>query len=150
MAKLSGERLSKELLKLLAAPDPRAAVRLMRSCGVMEVLWPGPLRFDRFEAMVPLSTDPALRLSAILPDEADTVRKIAARLRLSNALRDRLTAAIEGPRLDLSSDRAVARAAIYRNGAGAVRDRLMKLWAEQPSLQAVSYTHLTLPTILRV
>ena len=136
VAKLSGERVSKELLKLLAAPDPREAVRLMQATGVLDALWPGPLRLDRFEALVPLSPDPALRLAAILPDEGETVRKAAAKLRLSNALRDRLTAAVEGPRVDLAADRAAARAAIYRWGAGAVRDRVMKLWAERPEGRA--------------
>ncbi|MFV4649238.1 hypothetical protein ACNJUT_21840, partial [Mycobacterium tuberculosis] len=37
---LSGERVSKELLKLLAADDPRATVRLMAASGVLAVLLP--------------------------------------------------------------------------------------------------------------
>jgi poly(A) polymerase len=56
----------------------------------------------------------------------------ASRLRLSNALRDRLAAAI-APGFDLGMTDAAARAAIYREGAAAFSDRVMKGWAERPA-----------------
>lgn len=37
---LSGERIQKEMLKLLAAPAPHAALALMRRCGVLEAVLP--------------------------------------------------------------------------------------------------------------
>src|SRR5690606_13985079 len=40
MVRLSAERLSKELLKLLAAPDPRPAVRAMEEAGVLSRVLP--------------------------------------------------------------------------------------------------------------
>ncbi|HTK34774.1 MAG TPA: CCA tRNA nucleotidyltransferase [Caulobacteraceae bacterium] len=133
-AGLSGERVSKELLRLLAAPDPRAAVGLMAGAGVLAVVLPVLLRIGRFEAMVPIDPDPERRLSALLPDDPETVLAAAERLRLSNALRDRLLlAAAAGP--DLSISDAEARAALYREGA-AFGDRVMKRWAEQPGAEA--------------
>jgi poly(A) polymerase len=132
VAGLSGERLAKELLKLLAAPDPRRAVGLMQDSGVLTVVLPGPLRLDRLTAMVPLSPDPELRLSALLPDGAETATAATARLRLSNALMDRLAAAASTAAvLDLTD--AQARAAIYREGAATLRDRVLKRWAETPA-----------------
>jgi poly(A) polymerase len=130
VAGLSGERLSKELLKLLAAPDPRAAVGLMDAEGVLAVVLPVALRMGRFEAMVALSLDPELRLSALLPDDAVVVRGVAERLRLSNGLRDRLVAAAAD--FALPAGDARGRAAIYRDGAAAFGDRVLKYWAERP------------------
>ena len=132
VAGLSGERLSKELLKLLAAPDPRAATALMDEAGVLAAMLPIPLRRARLEGLVPLSGDPELRLAALLPDETDAVEIAASRLRLSNALQDRLAAAI-APGFDLAMSDAAARAAIYRDGAAAFSDRVMKRWAEEPA-----------------
>jgi poly(A) polymerase len=135
VAGLSGERLSKELLKLLAAPDPRGAVELMAGAAVLAVVLPVALRIGRFEAMAPLDPDPELRLSALLPDDAAAVLAVAERLRLSNALRDRLRlAAAAGP--DLAISDADARVALYRDGVAAFGDRVMKRWAERPGAEA--------------
>ena len=128
---LSGERLSKELLKLLAAPDPRLAIGLMARTGVLAKVLPYPLRLERFEAMVALDGDPGLRLSALAPDDAEAVGAVAIRLRLSNSLRDRLAAAVPGVELGMTD--AQARAAIYREGAAVFRDRVLKRWAEAPA-----------------
>ncbi len=49
---LSAERVSAELLKLLAAEDPRAAVRLMAQTGVLAVVLPEAQGLARFERLV--------------------------------------------------------------------------------------------------
>src|SRR5262249_40900058 len=95
-ANLSAERVSKELLKLLAAEDPREAVRLMAAAGVLAVVLPEAQGLGRFDGLVGIETemlfteDAELRLAALLPDDPGVARAAAERLRLANAQRDRL------------------------------------------------------------
>jgi poly(A) polymerase len=127
LAGLSAERISKELLKLFAAREPRPAVRLMDETGVLQVVLPWPLDLPRFEAMVGLQSDPILRLSALLPDDVTVVRAAAEGLRLSNMQRDRLCAAVpDQVVVTPEMDEAEARRAIYRIGREAFADRLMR------------------------
>lgn len=132
MARLSAERVSTELLKLMAAPDPRPALRLMDQAGVLALVLPYPLERARFEALVEVDPDPELRLSALLPDDDAVVVEAAARLRLSNAQRERLLAALlpEAPAVGVDLDRRAVRAAVYQLGPRAFRDRLKRAWAE--------------------
>ncbi len=132
MDRLSAERVSKELLKLLAAPDPRRAVQAMADAGVLAQVLPEAMPLGQFEAMVEISEDAGLRLSALLPCDEAGVRAVAARLRLANGLRDRLIAAgAAAVSLDMT-DRE-ARAMIYRDGAAPFRDRVMRAWADAPA-----------------
>ncbi|WP_278070809.1 CCA tRNA nucleotidyltransferase [Brevundimonas sanguinis] len=126
--RLSAERVSKEVLKLLAAPDPRPAVRLMQDAGVLGRILPQPEGLTLFEAMVGVSPDPVLRLSALLPADVEAVRASANRLRLSNAQKDRLIAAVRAP-LDPDMNDAQARAVIWREGRQAFEDRVRRAWA---------------------
>lgn len=127
MAQLSAERVSKELLKLLAARDPRAAVRAMAETGVLAQVLPQVQPLPLFEAMCGLTDDPVMRLSALLPADAAAVVGIASTLRLSNAVRDRLAAAVgDGPAVSPRMSDAEARAAIYGLGRRAFEDRLMR------------------------
>lgn len=126
--RLSAERVSKEVLKLLAAPDPRLAVRLMQDAGVLGRILPPYKSVTLFEAMVGVSPDPVLRLSALLPADVETVRASANRLRLSNAQKDRLIAAVRAP-LDPDMNDAQARAVIWREGRQAFEDRVRRAWA---------------------
>ena len=129
---LSAERVSKELLKLLAAADPRPAVRLMQDAGILPVILPPGFDLGRFERVVETQQgvgqppDPVQRLAALLPADADDVHTAAAELRLSNAQRDRLlAAAADAPPVSATLTDAEARAALYRIGPEAFRDRLM-------------------------
>lgn len=124
LSRLSAERVSKELLKLLAAPDPRASVAAMRRAGVLDRLVPAVDDLEAFRAMVDLSSDPVLRLSALLPDDPGEVARTAVALRLPRAVEHRLAAAAQGP-LD-PPEEPVLRALIYRLGAESVRDRLLR------------------------
>ena len=127
MAQLSAERVSKEVLKLLAAPDPRAAVRAMAETGVLAQVLLQAQPLPLFEAMCDLTDDPVMRLSALLPADAAAVTEIAGGLRLSNAVRDRLAAAVaDGPAVSPMMSDAEARATIYRLGHRAFEDRLMR------------------------
>jgi poly(A) polymerase len=125
LARLSAERVSKELLKLLSAPDPRAAVSAMDETGVLALVLPEAVVDRRFMRLTGMSDDALLRLAALLPDDPQSSAAVAARLRLSNAQRDRLVAVTDlsvavGPELVPAS----MRAALYRLGRETVRDRL--------------------------
>ena len=134
LARLSAERVSKELLKLLAAPDPRPAVRAMDEAGVLSAVLPSTAGLSLFETLAAISDDPVLRLSALLPPEPQRVDAAARALRLSNAQRERLVAAAGEASPDLSP--AQARAEIYRRGAQAFADRLTRGRAARPDLDA--------------
>ena len=120
VATLSAERVSKELLKLLAAPDPVAAVNAMDEAGVLSVILP---RADRasFAAMVAITPDPVLRLVALLPLSAEGLAEDARRLRLSNAQRERMVAS--AVLLDADMSEQQARAMVWRDGLTAFVDR---------------------------
>lgn len=131
VASLAAERISAELLKLLAAQDPRAAVRLMHETGVLGVVLPGRLDLARLEAMVEIGgTDALLRLAALLPDDPAAAIATAERLRLSNAERDRLAAALApAPEIRPGLPPAKVRATVYRLGRQAFADRAKLAWA---------------------
>ena len=133
MTRLSAERVSKELMKLLAAADPRPAMAAMADAGVLARVLPeaGPL--DLFNALVDLSADPVVRLMTLFPVDADAMRGTAERLRFPNAARDRLVAsALAAPAVSLDMSDAKARAAVYRHGGRAVADAVLRLWAAAP------------------
>ena len=125
MSRLSAERVSKELLKLLKAPDPRAAVRAMQASGVLSQVLPDAGSLERFERMVGLSEDPLLRLSALWPADPARVDAAGRGLRLSNPDRLRLAAAA-GEALDLDMSAPQARAALYRLGRQTFVDRVLR------------------------
>jgi poly(A) polymerase len=134
--RLSAERVGHELMTLLAASDPRAAVRLMAQAGVLAVLVPAVASLARFDALVRIETeilfaeDPLLRLAALLPDDQDAGVATAARLRLPNAERDRLAAALgtEPTLVSWMSPRETRRA-VYRLGPQTFCDRAVLAWA---------------------
>ena len=130
VATLSAERISKELLKLLAAEDPRSAVALMAQTGVLAVALPAAGDLPRFEALVAIDADAVLRLAALLPDDPAAAVGTAGALRLSNAERDRLAAALnpEPPLASAMTPRDV-RIHLYRLGAQAFSDRAKLAWA---------------------
>lgn len=140
---LAAERISKELLKLLAADDPRAAVRLMAEAGVLEVVLKAQADLARFEAFVEVETDqlfecdPVLRLAALLPDDQVAAMALATRLRLANAERDRIVAALSPtPELKSWMSPREIRREVYRGGKSVFRDRAKLAWAASPRTAA--------------
>ena len=136
---LAAERISKELLKLLAAEDPRAAVRLMAETGVLEVILKVPANLARFEALVEIEadqlfeTDAVLRLAALLPDDQVAAGRLAERLRLSNPERDRIMAALAPtPVLKSWMSPREIRREVYRADQKTFRDRAKLAWAASP------------------
>jgi len=133
---LSGERTAKEMLKLLAAADPRPALAAMAQTGVLGVLLPGAGDLARLNGLVEIDSvgpDPVLRLAALLPDDRQGVLAGVARLRLPNANRDRLLAACaDETSIAPEMSAQAARAAIYRLGRATFVDRLKLAWAKAP------------------
>lgn len=137
LAGLSAERIGHELTKLLAAPDPRLAVRLMADLGVLARLAPGAGDLRRFDALVgleagtPETRDPILRLAALLPDDPGAGRAVATGLRLANEQRDRLIAALSdrGPAFGSGMSPREVRRAVWTLGAETFADRALLAWA---------------------
>ena len=122
---LSRERIADELVKLLALPDPLATVAIMVEHGILRPVLP---EIDDSAALAALLTaeqvaaipgDPLRRLAALLPRDALTAEKIAARLKLSLKARKRLAQAADPA--DLGTPQVHA----YRLGIESAIDRLL-------------------------
>jgi poly(A) polymerase/tRNA nucleotidyltransferase (CCA-adding enzyme) len=96
LARLSAERVWSELARILAAPAPAGAVRLMAALGVLAAVLPEGADPERLARLIAAGApaDPVLRLAALLTGDAAAA---AARLRLSNQERERLAALRAGP-----------------------------------------------------
>ncbi|HEY2032965.1 MAG TPA: CCA tRNA nucleotidyltransferase [Rhizomicrobium sp.] len=139
LKQLSGERIAKEMLKLLAAEDPIPVLRSMAASGILGEILPGELNMARLERVVAIDNqnffapDPALRLAALLPDRAAAAHEIADRWRLSNTDRERL-ADIAGNTDKIVSYLSIkeVRKLLYKLGAPRFKDRISLKWAEDP------------------
>lgn len=130
---LSAERVAAELKKLLAAPDPVPAVTLMREDGVLAVILPEAGALDRLAALVRLepAADPVRRLGALVATDAAGAERVARRLKLKTAERDRLAAMAGAPSpVALDADERAQRRALYLLGAPLYRDLVLLRAAE--------------------
>jgi poly(A) polymerase len=132
---LSAERIAKELLKTLAAPDPRDAFALMAGIGVLAEVLPEAGDLTRLNRLVETelnqfwTADAELRLASLLPN-AEAASTAARRLRLANAQHDRLVAALAPePNVRPAMTPKEARQAVYKAGAAAFADRVKLAWA---------------------
>ena len=134
LKKLSGERVQKELLKLLDALDPIPVLATMEEVGILsEILPPNP-NIPRLKNLVEIDTarrcGPIIRLGALISN-VDHAKEVADRLKLSSADRDRLLVMAETLATSLAKQPlSFARALRYRQG----RERFMAIlflnWAE--------------------
>jgi len=137
LAKLSGERVRAELLKLLAAENPIPMLRTMAAASILSEVLPGALSMPRLERLAEIDAanffapDALLRLAALLPGDAATAHTTADRLKLSNAERDRL-ADIAGATEKIVSYLSIreVRKFLYRLGIARFKDRVFLRWAE--------------------
>jgi poly(A) polymerase len=124
---LSGERVAKELLRLLGAPAPADAVEAMVEAGTLDHWLPEYCGVARLKALIGRESTPdrLRRLAAILPPEADAVA-IGKRLKLSTQETLRLGVMLaRGPVLDLAGGPPAWRADIHRLGNRLYIDRLL-------------------------
>lgn len=148
----AAERTQKELLKLLAAPDPRGALRLMAATSVLSAVLPQVKALTRFENLVAIESehffdiDAELRLASLLPDDPNVAQDTAERLRLSNALKDRLVAAAgREPRIVSWMSPRETRRAVYRLGGRTFADRVKLAWATSDRPTAASQWRALIP-----
>jgi poly(A) polymerase len=139
LAQLSGERVQKELLRLLEADNPAPTLRVMAASGILSELLPGALSIARLEKLASIDAeaffapDPILCLAALLPNDPALAETVAKKLRLSNADAQRLID-IAGAKEKIVSYLSIkeVRKLLYRIGIGPFRDRVFLKWAEDP------------------
>lgn len=141
VARLSVERIYKELMKLLAAPDPRQAMRVMAASGVLAVALPeASSDLAAFDRMAGAVADPVLRLSALLPERPEVSEAAARRLRAPNAVTHRLSVAASGG-VDARTDARGIRVRVWRNGIVGATDQARRAAAEG-RIDAATVEHL--------
>ncbi len=119
---LSGERIRTEMLKLLGAENPIAALDLMIETGVLGAVIPSPAPdlnvLSRLISVEP-SVDPLRRLASLLRSSSaprKTVSLVANRWRLSNQDRARLSTLSLERKVSVSSTIKKGRQDLYRLG----------------------------------
>jgi poly(A) polymerase len=127
---LSGERVQKEMLRLLEADDPLPALSVMAKGGILAEILSGEAQLARLRNLIAIGgTDAVLRLAALLPGNADAAQ-IASALKLSNADRERMIdAEAKDARIDAGLSPEGARRLLYRLGSGCFRDSVLLNWA---------------------
>lgn len=140
---LSGERIQKEMLKLMGAEHPIPVLRAMAASGVLGEVLPGELKFARFQRLCEIDADTffaadgLLRLGALLGD-GPQASEIAARWRLSNDDRDRLSGMLGEPtKIVPYLSILEVRRALYRFGVPRFKDWVRLRWAEDPKASNV-------------
>lgn len=124
---LSRERIADELLKLLAVDDPSPTTGIMLQHSILKPVIPEiePDRLRDLQALIAsersagIAPDPLRRLSALLPRDPAVAEAVAARLKLSNKARKRLSCAASSA--PASSPRELA----YRQGVECAVDHLL-------------------------
>jgi len=131
IAQLSGERVRQEVLRLLSAAAPVAALTKMADVGVLGAIAEGLTNRDRLAGLLRIVPDAAavLRLSALLVDDLAARSAAAERFKLSNADRQRILDVLVP---DLPDSAGLVRRSVYRHGNQATADRLCLAWAQAP------------------
>jgi poly(A) polymerase len=124
---LSRERIADELLKLLSIQDPSITLTIMLGRGILKPVLPeiGRNRIDDLKSLIAAEAAAGIapaglrRLSALLPRDSAVAEAVAARLKLSNKARKRLSCAA-GTDLEPAPE-----ALSYRVGSDCAVDRLL-------------------------
>jgi poly(A) polymerase len=133
---LSAERVSAEMLKLLAAPGAPDVLGVMYDAGILQLAIRTQIEPDRFarltaiEAALGEAPDPITRLAALAVIHPGDEVFLANQLRLSNADAHRIAAALESdPGIDPHTPEVTGRAALYRLGPENFRRAVRLAWA---------------------
>jgi poly(A) polymerase len=131
---LSGERVQKELLRLLEAHDPMPALNAMAHAEILPEIVPHTMigvlaNLVRIQRDHDFAPEPILRLAALMP-HWEAARDAARHLRLSKNDSVRLIAAhTRDQGVKPHFDDKYARQSIYNMGASGFRDVVMLRWA---------------------
>ncbi len=135
MAGLSAERMRMEILKLVVAGGAAGAVTAMADGGLLLPIFAGVAYTGPFAAMISaecvlgLKADAVRRLGALAVAVTEDARRVATRLRLTNAETRALDSMGHRWWRLAGMDEARARRRLYRLGADRYRDRLMLAWS---------------------
>jgi poly(A) polymerase len=142
LANLSAERLRMEMMKLMVADGAAMAIAAMSDGALLlrilgGMAYPGPFAaMIAAERLLSLQPDPVRRLGALAVAVTEDARRVAARLRLTNAETKALDSMGHRWWRLAGMDEATARRRLYRLGAERYRDRLMLAWARAGSENA--------------
>jgi tRNA nucleotidyltransferase/poly(A) polymerase len=135
LATLSAERVRMEMLKLMVASGAAGAVEAMAEGGLLQPIFGGVAYTGPFAAMIAaerllgLAPDPIRRLGALAVAVTEDAKRVALRMRLSNAETKALDSMGHRWWRLAGMDEATARRRLYRLGEERYRDRLMLAWA---------------------
>jgi poly(A) polymerase len=135
LATLSVERVRMEMVKLLVAEGAAGAIAAMADSGLLlsilgSVAYTGPLTaMIAAERSLGLKPDAVRRLGALAVAVTEDARRLATRLRLTNAETKALDSMGHRWWRLAGMDEATARRRLYRLGEDRYRDRLMLAWA---------------------
>ena len=143
VAELSGERVWGEMKRVLASPEPAAAIVLMRGERVLEHVLPEATDIGRLRAVHWLATraikvesvipDPIRALAALIGPHPDKAAAVADRFRLSRLQKERLLALAEPAAVAPDMATAARDKALRRLGPELFRDHLLLAWAGEVS-----------------
>ncbi|MBR1133709.1 CCA tRNA nucleotidyltransferase [Bradyrhizobium iriomotense] len=135
LASLSAERVRMEMLKLLLAGGASAAVLAMADGGLLQALIGGVAYTGPLETMIAIEREFGLpasstrRLAALTVAVTEDAKRVAARLRLSNAEAKALDSMGHRWWRFAANDEAHARRLLYRLGPERYHDRVLLGWA---------------------
>jgi poly(A) polymerase len=135
LASLSAERVRMEMLKLVVADGAAVAVTAMADGGLLEPIFGGVCYTGPFAAMIAveralgLQASAVRRLGALTVAVTEDAKRVAARLRLTNAETRALDSMGHRWWRLAGMDEARARRLLYRLGEQPYRDRLLLAWA---------------------
>lgn len=135
LANLSAERVRMEMLKLLLAGGAAASVLAMAEGGLLQplvggVVYTGPLAtMIAIERELGLAASGTRRLAALTVAVTEDAKRVATRLRLSNAETKALDSMGHRWWRLATKDEADARRLLYRLGAERYHDRVLLGWA---------------------
>lgn len=132
---LSAERVRMEMLKLMVADGAAVAVQAMADGGLLLPIFGGVAYTGPFVAMIAaerllgFEPDPVRRLGALAVAVTEDAKRVALRMRLTNAETRALDSMGHRWWRLAGMDEAIARRRLYRLGEDRYRDRLMLAWA---------------------
>lgn len=135
LAHLSAERVRAEMLKLLVTPGASAAALAMAEGGLLQALIGGVAYTGPLTAMIVIERELGLpasttrRLAALTVAVTEDAKRVATRLRLSNAEAKALDSMGHRWWRLAAKDEASARRLLYRLGADRYHDRVLLAWA---------------------
>jgi poly(A) polymerase len=135
LATLSAERVRMEMMKLMVAQGATGAIAAMAEGGLLLPIFGGVAYTGPFAAMIAaerslgFEPDPVRRLGALAVAVTEDAKRLATRLRLTNAETRALDSMGHRWWRLAGMDEATARRRLYRLGVDRYRDRLMLAWA---------------------